>query len=878
MNEEPTNPHGGDCKAVAAALKLDAIPKLRLDFSVNLNPLGPPPSVRMALWREMRTITSYPDPAASRAEEHLAQAHGLAPSAVVVGNGSTEIFGLLLQALAPRRVGWIAPCYAGYDEACRALGVPGEPVALAHPEDDFQVRSEHLVADGVDLLFVGSPNNPTGTVVEPDLVLNAAARHPRCTFVLDESFMDFLSYPAGRTLVHGGTPENLIVVKSLTKFFAIPGLRLGMASGAPGVMSSLRAARLPWSVNSLAQAAAEVLYTDREYVEHSRLVTTELREHFINELSALRGWKVYPSDTNFLLVRLPLEWPASRLQRELLQAGILIRSCASFHGLGDRYCRLAVRPRDEIEAFMESIRSLVYPGRATEAIQPRGRRTPAIMVVGTMSNAGKSVIAAGLCRLFARRGFAVAPFKAQNMALNSFVTEEGGEMGRAQVVQARAAGVPPHTDMNPVLLKPLGEKGSQVIVNGHAIGNFTAREYYTMKSRMRAAAHAAYDRLAGRHELIIMEGAGSPAEINLQAEDFVNMDMAAYADATAILVADIDRGGVFASILGTVHLLQPQHRPLLKGIIINKFRGDVTLLESGIRDIEAMTGVPVLGVLPYLRDLRIEAEDSLYLDSRPVERERPAAVLHVAVIRLPCISNFTDFLALERTRGVRVTYPVKPDEMGPADLIVIPGSKNTRADLRYLRESGWERALRDARQERVPLFGICGGYQMLGRTVADPHGVEGTPGEECGLGFLSIATTLEPEKELAQVAGTTRPSLPFASPGTRFEGYEIHAGRTQSEEADAPLEIVRRRGGAVVELVGAVSPDGLVFGCYVHGLLDSAEVRTQLLEWLCRRKGVATAAGAFELTGPADEFDRLADSIESHVNLAPLEETVVNTR
>ena len=874
MNETPGDAHGGDSRAVAAALKFDTIPDVRLDFSVNLNPLGPPPAVRMLLWREMRSIAVYPDAAAAAVEAKLAHAHGLAPESVVAGNGSTELFGLLLQALAPRRVGWVAPCYGGYAEACRALGVPGEASALTDPDDDFLLRAEHLALDGVDLLFVGSPNNPTGKAMARELMLDAAARQPRCCFVADESFMDFLPDPSGRTLIRAGMPQNLIVVKSLTKFFAIPGLRLGMACGAPDVMARLRAARLPWSVNALAQAAAGVLYEDREYLERSRSATAELREAFAGELSALPGWTVYPADANFLLVRLPAEWPASRLQRELLRAGILIRSCAHFHGLGDRYCRLAVRPRDETGAFMEAVRSLVQPGRATAANPPRRRRTPAIMVVGTMSNAGKSAIAAGLCRLFARRGYAVAPFKAQNMALNSFVTKEGGEMGRAQVVQARAAGVPPHTDMNPVLLKPLGEKGSQVIVNGHAIGNFTAREYYAMKSRMREAAHAAYDRLAERHELIVMEGAGSPAEINLQAEDFVNMDMAAYAGATAILVADIDRGGVFASILGTVHLLLPAHRPLLKGIVINKFRGDVTLLESGIRDIEAMTGVPVLGVLPYLRDLRIEAEDSLYLDSRPAEADGPAATLHVAVIRLPRISNFTDFLALERTPGVRITYPVKPEDLGPADLIVIPGSKNTRADLRHLRDSGWETALADARRKGVPLFGICGGYQMLGRTVADPHGAEGTPGEERGLGFLAVTTTLESEKELAQVAGVTRASLPFASPGTGFEGYEIHAGHTRSEEAETPLDIVRRRGAAVVEQAGAVSRDGLVFGCYVHGFLDAAAIRTQLLEWLCRRKGIPVPAGAFAPTGPADEFDRLADTIEEHIDLTPLEAAI----
>jgi adenosylcobyric acid synthase len=612
-------------------------------------------------------------------------------------------------------------------------------------------------------------------------------------------------------------------------------------------------------------------------VEDSIRVTSGLRAEFANELSSLPRWKVFPSDANFLLVRLPSEWPASRLQRDLLQAGILIRSCANVPGLGDGYCRLAVRPREEIGEFMQTVRALVAPDYAGARRAPRARRTPAIMVVGTMSNSGKSVIAAGLCRLFARRGYAVAPFKAQNMALNSYVTKEGGEMGRAQVVQARAAGVSPHTDMNPVLLKPLGERGSQVIVHGHAIGNFTAREYYAMKGSMRAEAHAAYDRLAAQHELIILEGAGSPAEINLAAEDFVNMDMAAHADASAVLVADIDRGGVFASILGTVHLLPPQHRRLLKGIIINKFRGDESLLASGIRDIETMTGVPVLGVLPYLRDLRIEAEDSLHLEGHAEMQDAPAT-LHVAVARLPRISNFTDFLALERTRGVRVTYPSKPGDMESADLIIIPGTKNTLADMRYLRESGWDLALGEARRAGVPLIGICGGYQMLGTAISDPHGVEGAAGEERGLGLLPVETTLAAEKELAQVAGITAACAPFVLPGTPFEGYEIHAGRTSAGETGLPLEITRRRGAAVSELAGAISADGLVFGCYIHGFFDSGGIRTQMLEWLCRRKGVEMPAGGFELTGSSDEFGRVADAIEKHVDLRPLEDAAAAAR
>lgn len=510
--------------------------------------------------------------------------------------------------------------------------------------------------------------------------------------------------------------------------------------------------------------------------------------------------------------------------------------------------------------------------RSARPARRKGRRTPAIMVVGTMSSSGKSVVAAALCRYFARRGYHPAPFKAQNMSLNSFVTREGGEMGRAQVVQAQAAGIEPHTDMNPVLLKPMGEAGCQVILNGRPIGNYPARTYYTMKSRMRTAARAAYDRLAVRHDLIILEGAGSPAEINLQAEDFVNMDMAEHAGASVLLVADIDRGGVFASIYGTVSLLPEKHRRLLAGIIINKFRGDKSLLDPGVRQIERLTGIPVLGILPYVTDLAIDDEDSLGLDAR---QPRAGSALDIAVIRLPRISNFTDFLPLEKTAGVRLRYVRQPRDLGAPDLIILPGTKNTRADLRFLSGGGWFKALKQAARRSIPVFGICGGYQMLGRRVADPAGIEGTRGTEPGLGLLPVTTVLEKEKQLAQVSGKTTSVLPFAAAGTPFKGYEIHAGRTAATgPIRRPLVITRRRAKAVRVPEGAMSHIGLVFGCYIHGLFDHDRLRMQLFDWLAQRKGIALNISPPRNT-PGHEVDRLVTLFEKHVDMKYIDRLVI---
>ncbi|NQT94727.1 MAG: cobyric acid synthase [Lentisphaerae bacterium] len=857
------NPHGGDPDSVACRLGLNETPAVQLDFSVNINPLGPPASAVAALAATFSNMQRYPEHHAEKVASALAAAHGVADESILVGNGATEIFGWIMQSLKPNSAGWISPTYSGYAEACRACGVPGRSLEITSPNTGFTIDFEALKSSATDLVFLASPNNPTGRTLRPQDVMDLATAREKMWIVVDESFIDFLPDPDARTLICRDMPANLIVVKSLTKFFAIPGLRLGMTCASPATADRIRTSALPWSVNGIAQMAGRQLFADRSYLDHSRSEVARLRACLESGLKEIPGITVFPSESNFMLLRLPHAWPARRLQAALLARGILIRACGDFEGLDEWHCRLAVRPEPETAALLDAMLALINGCESTPV-----RKTPAIMVVGTTSNAGKSAVAVGLCRYLARRGLAVSPFKAQNMALNSFVTQEGGEMGRAQVVQAGAAGVTPHTDMNPVLLKPLGDDGSQVIVNGQAIGNFKARAYYAMKGEMRRAAHEAYDRLAARSEVIVMEGAGSPAEINLLAEDFVNMDMAAYGDAVTILVADIDRGGVFASIFGTIALVPPRHRHLIKGVIINKFRGDVSLLDSGIRDIEAMTGVPVLGVLPYLKDLALEDEDSLGLENRPGQGE---ALIDIVVVRLPRISNFTDFLPLEQMPGVGVRYLTHPGQLGQPDLIIIPGTKNTRGDLKYLKEQNWFEPLRTAPARGIPIIGICGGYQMLGETVEDPDGVEGQPGTESGLGLLPVTTVLKADKELAQVAGRTTECMPFCPANTPFSGYEIHAGdTTSSKPGPSPLVIESRRTENVCEVSGAVSGDQQVLGCYIHGLFDAPGLRNALIAHLCERKGVTLSTDQHEAPADTNPFDRLADALEHHLELGPL--------
>ena len=443
------------------------------------------------------------------------------------------------------------------------------------------------------------------------------------------------------------------------------------------------------------------------------------------------------------------------------------------------------------------------------------RKAKPIMIQGTMSNAGKSLLCAALCRIFKQDGFRVAPFKSQNMALNSFITEEGLEMGRAQVAQAEAAGVKPSVLMNPILLKPTTDVGSQVIVNGEVRGNMRAMDYFKYKKELVPDILRAYDKLAAGNDIIVIEGAGSPAEINLKSEDIVNMGMAKMAGSPVLLVGDIDRGGVFAQLYGTVALLEPEERAMIKATVINKFRGDVSILSPGLDMLYDLVKVPCAGVVPYMH-VDIDDEDSL--SERLTAGERKD--IDIAVIRLPRISNFTDFSPFARFNAVSVRYVKNVFELGAPDLIILPGTKSTIADLRWLRQNGLEAAILQNISRGVPVFGICGGLQMLGKRIADPFNTE-CGGEIAGMGLLPIETTFSGEKTRLQTEGTfTGIDGVFSGlDGLFYRGYEIHMG--QSANA-AP-----------------VVQNGNVYGSYIHGLFDENGIAEGIVRALCRRRGIA---------------------------------------
>ncbi|MEW6733706.1 MAG: cobyric acid synthase [Acidobacteriota bacterium] len=495
----------------------------------------------------------------------------------------------------------------------------------------------------------------------------------------------------------------------------------------------------------------------------------------------------------------------------------------------------------------------------------------ALMVLGTASHVGKSITVAALCRIFHQDGLSVAPFKAQNMALNSFATRAGHEIGRAQAMQSQAAGIEPHVDMNPILLKPSSDIGSQVVLNGKVFGNVTAANFQQLKPQLFTSVVEAYQRLAARYDFIILEGAGSPVEINLKEGDIVNLKMAEAADAACILVADIDRGGVFASLVGTYELLTEKERARFNGFIINKFRGDAALLRPGIEQLESRLNQPCLGIVPYLHNCNIDEEDSVALeDSRRRHNTsvKPGSQLRICVIRLPHISNFSDFSALEAQPEITLFYGRNPQEIRAADLVILPGSKNTISDLCWLYTSGWANAVSDHANSGKPVIGICGGFQMLGRKVHDPFHIEGETDAVSGLALLDVVTLIGREKITRQAqVRLIQPNLIGATePGPVFEGYEIHMGDTQFGSQARPLFLLKRLGESDSILDGAISDDGRVMGTYLHGLFDSTEGAAALLSHFSRLCG-RTQSITIDRSDREQGYDELAAHFRSHLDI-----------
>jgi len=492
-----------------------------------------------------------------------------------------------------------------------------------------------------------------------------------------------------------------------------------------------------------------------------------------------------------------------------------------------------------------------------------------LMVQGTASHVGKSILVAAFCRILKQDGYNVAPFKAQNMALNSFITRDGGEMGRAQVVQAEAAGLEPHWDMNPVLIKPNTDVGAQVIIHGRVYQNMSATLYHDFKKEAVVFVRQSFQRLSEKYDFIVIEGAGSPAEINLRENDIVNMGMAEIADCPVILAGDIDRGGVFASLVGTIELLTKDERQRIKGFIINKFRGDISLLKPGLDFLEEKTGIPVLGTIPYFKDIYIPEEDSVSL-----ERDMPSGgngKVDIAVIYLPHISNFTDFDPFEREPDIKLKYVNYGEKIGNADVVIIPGSKNTIDDLNYLHNSGYVREILQHHRNGGSVIGICGGYQMLGEDIADPYHIETSIESINGIGLLPVRTLIEKEKVTCQVSAKIHPSNRTFKNTDELRGYEIHMGKTELRDEKYMFEIIQREEKQTSTPDGFISADGRVWGTYIHGIFDNDGFRQEFIKRVKEAKGISVSPEAHASFSFQEfketQYDRLAELVRRNIDM-----------
>jgi cobyric acid synthase CobQ len=541
------------------------------------------------------------------------------------------------------------------------------------------------------------------------------------------------------------------------------------------------------------------------------------------------------------------------LAERLLRQGIAIRTFTPEEHLDASYFRVAVRTQEENSRLCDALAAA--SGRPRRA-HTKPSRAASLMIQGTSSNAGKSVLTAALCRILLQDGVRVAPFKAQNMSLNSFVTADGGEMGRAQVVQAQACRIEPSVRMNPILLKPCSDTGSQVVVRGKAVANMSVGEYVQYKPQAFRAAQECYDSLAAEFDAIVLEGAGSPAEVNLKGHDIVNMRMAEHAGAPVLVVGDIDRGGVFASFVGTIEVLAPWERKQIAGWIVNRFRGDASLLGPALDYTLQHTGRPVFGVVPYLPELGLPEEDSVEFKSRALDRPANDAVVEIAVVDLPHIANFTDFDAFHAENDVRLRIIRSASDLQCPDAVILPGSKNTLGDLEYLRSSGLaERIVAMARDDKTEIVGICGGFQMLGREISDPLGIESSADRSSGLELLDVVTVMGTEKTLGRTSALHHMS------GLQVTGYEIHHGQTTYGDCE-PL-VVRKDG----EVVGVTGHGRRVWGTYLHGIFDDDAFRRWFIDRLRVQRGLAPIGTPFGRYDIEPTLDRLAATVRASLRI-----------
>lgn len=832
--------HGGNIWQ--AAKLLNTVPENILDFSASLNPLGPPPWITEVLNTTLIKATAYPDPSYTVLREKTAKYYGVETEQLFPLNGSSEIFPFLAQICPLKEALIFQPSYLEYELWAKKNGLQVKNIFLS-PTSNFSYPLDLLeeeLAQKPKLVFLAHPNNPTGSLLEKKRLFSLAQKYKQSFFLIDMAFNDFL--PDSLQLAPF-IADNVLFLYSLTKILSLPGLRIGFVLGEKKNILKLQNFLPTWSVSTFAQEIALAFFKDTTWPKKTVKKLQTLKEHFVRQAQDL-PWQTYSTLANFLLITHPL---APKFREFLFQHKLLVRKGDNFKGLGPSYLRLALRPLAEQEIFFSLAQEFFFPPKK---VSPYKSKKQALMVQGTASNAGKSLLVTALCRILAKKGLKVAPFKAQNMALNSFVTQEGLEMGRAQVLQAQACFLEPKVNMNPILLKPSSDLGSQVIVKGKPIGNLNVEEYIKYKPKAFEIVKECFQELKNTHDLILIEGAGSPAEINLKEHDIVNMKMALYAKAPVLLVGDINLGGLFASFWGTYLLLTPQEQKQILGFVINKFRGKKELLTPGLNYLEKLTHKPTLGIIPYF-DLNLPEEDSVSFKAKQNYNQNKE--LKIGIIDLPHISNFTDFSPLKEEPDVELIILRSPKEIKDLDVLILPGSKNVFTDLNFLHTKGFVHTIQKL-ASLIEIVGICGGYQMLGKSILDPHHIEGK-GEIKGLNLLDLKSVYSSQKTLKQT------QVIYLEKNFKLSGYEIHHGQTTPLTGLIPLYK-----SFTGEIIGYKHPQLNIWGTYLHGLFDNDNFRHFWLNQIRKRKKLLplTQRPSFDLNA---KLDKLAQLVEENINL-----------
>lgn len=843
--------HGGNIERIGREYGIN--PERLIDFSTGINPLGFPRHVRSIIDRNLSQTAVYPDPGYKSFKEALAKEYGIPHS--LPGNGSSELLFALLRALCPPLVIVAMPSYIDYTRYSRRLNIPVRGIRLKKengfildPDDLFPVLDSSPPGS---MMIAGNPNNPTGRLLPSGIILDSATKYPQHFFCIDEAYLGFTTQGKNFSAT-SKDPGNILRLRSLTKLFSIPGIRIGYLCGESEILTRINQELPDWNVGTLPIQLAQSLAGDQTHGQLTRKWLQKAGPAFYDELAQFPQLTAYPTDCNFLLLQVR-DMEPRLFYESMLNQNIVLRSCENFDGLEPGFFRTSIRLKRDNEQFIEALKKVFKVKRNRQRAGP----VRTLMFQGTSSHAGKSLMTAAFCRALINRGISVAPFKAQNMSLNSCVTPEGGEIGRAQVLQARAARIEPHVLMNPVLLKPTGDTGSQVVVMGKPESTLSAMAYHQRKKELKGIVRQAFSTLAAQYDAIVLEGAGSPGEINLREHDIVNMSMAGYADSPVILVGDIDRGGVYASFVGHLGVMAEWERHLVQGFLVNKFRGDITLLDEANKYMADRTGKPVIGVMPWVHNHNLPEEDSVDFNLRYSSPNKDRKGILIGFIDLPHLSNSTDLDPFQDIPGVSLVRIDTRDKLvhHQPDGVIIPGSKNVIADFQCLQESGIiDVLLQSIRTGRTVVMGICGGFQMLGNSISDPHGIEGPAGSRIsGMGLINLETVLEKEKTLRLT--TTR----FCHDSSPVKGYEIHHGRStyrnEEELFEKPSLGCRRKN---------------VWGTYLHGVFDNDGVRERFLSEIHSNSGVPRSSSGRTRKNLEAALDEFTAVFEQNVDIAHL--------